>query len=133
VFRIHDLHPCGNSPSSRFLVRGAHHFIRQVNANDLSRLANLLSARKEDSPASARHVQRSLSYLNFSCHYETPAKMRKASRACVILSCNSIELSLGSGLTARRVVIHLRASNVVRYPGALKLQHLRIDRTAGWL
>ena len=43
----------------------------------------------------------------------SPAKMCEAPGTCVILSCNSVELSLGSGFPARRVVIHLHASNAV--------------------
>src|SRR5262249_3356455 len=118
MFRVHDQRPCGNSPSSRGLVRGTHHFICQVDADGLSRLANPLSAREEDSPATARHVQHSLSWLNLGCRYQSPTKMCEASRACVVFGCNSVELSLGLRLTARRGVIHLCASNVVPYSRA---------------
>ena len=41
--------------------------------------------------------------------------MREAPGTCVILGCNSVELSLGSGFPARYVVIHLHASNAVLY------------------
>jgi len=106
-----DPDPGFKSPLRRFLVRGACHFVRQVDADDIARLPDQFGGRKEHRSAAARDIEHTLPGLNASDRNEALTEMCEAARARRVICHERIELRSGLGLAACLIVAYVYPSS----------------------
>jgi hypothetical protein len=95
----------------RFLVRGACHFVRQVDADDIARLPDQFGGRKEHRSAAACDIEHTLPGLNAGDRNEAPTEMCEAAWARrVIIGHECIELRSGLGLAACLIIAYVYPS-----------------------